>query len=211
MKRVLRWRSSAVDVGAHRGAILQHIVRLAPAGVHYAFEPLPHLGTYLQVEFPEVNVHQAAVADRVGSAEFLHVENDPGYSGLRRRNYDRPDPIISRIEVVTTTIDEVIPQDHPVDFIKIDIEGGEFHALKGALKTISRCRPVIVFEASCHSTGKYDVTPADLFALVTGTLNYELSTMDRWLDRRHAFSFEEFERNWQFGPDYYFIAAPRKG
>ena len=74
---------------------------------------------------------------------------------------DRPDPRIITIVVATTTLDGTIPGDQPIAFIKMDIEGGEFHALKGAVKTIKRWQPVIVFEAGNKSTGQYGVTRAN--------------------------------------------------
>jgi hypothetical protein len=52
------------------------------------------------------------------------VENDPSYSGLRRRIYDREDPNIIPIRVRVSTLDEMIPAWQTVSFIKIDIEGG---------------------------------------------------------------------------------------
>jgi FkbM family methyltransferase len=208
LKRVLRRRSSAIDVGAHRGSILQHMMEFAPEGWHHAFEALPHLANYLKQKFPRVCVHEAAVSDRIGRAEFLHVENDPGYSGLRRRNYDRPDPLITAITVSTTTIDDSIPANLPIEFIKLDIEGGEYHALRGAQATIARCRPTIVFEASCHSTGQYGVTPGDLYSFLTDTLGYRVTTMRRWLDGKPAYTLDEFIDNWTSGPDYYFLAEP---
>ena len=119
-------------------------------------------------------MHQAAVADRNGQAEFLHVENAPAYSGLRRRIYDRPDPQIAIIRVMVVALDDVIPADQPLAFMKIDIEGGEYHALLGAANTIRRCRPVIVLEAGSKSTGQYGVTPAELFALVSQSFGYDL-------------------------------------
>jgi hypothetical protein len=35
-----------------------------------------------------------------------------------------------------------------VDLIKIDVEGHEYQVVKGALKTIQRCRPAVVVEIS---------------------------------------------------------------
>lgn len=209
MRRVLRRDSSCVDVGAHRGDILRHMVDIAPLGIHHAFEALPNLAAGLRKRFPGVRVHQVAVRDRSGESQFQHVENDPAYSGLRRRVYDRPDPRIVSIVVATTTLDETIPSDQPIAFIKMDIEGGEYHALKGAVKTIRRWQPVIVFEAGSKSTGQYGVTPDELYLLITATLGYELSTMRRWLDGGPAYTLEEFTLNWQAGPDYYFIGTPR--
>src|SRR5262249_3095552 len=157
MRRVLRKESSCIDIGAHKGDILQQMIALAPAGVHHAFEALPHLAAQLRERFPWVQVHPEAVSDSNGQAEFQFVENDPQYSGLRRRVYDRPDPRIVSIPVTVVTLDDVIPPGQSIAFIKIDVEGGEYHALKGATKLVQRCQPVIVFEAAQKSTGQYGV------------------------------------------------------
>ena len=209
MRRVLRRDSSCIDVGAHRGDILRHMVDLAPEGTHHAFEALPDLAAEIRKRFQRVWVHQVAVADQIGQSQFQHVENDSAYSGLRRRVYDRPDPRITTIMVATTTLDGTIPHDQPIAFIKLDIEGGEFHALQGAAKTIKWWQPVIVFEAGNKSTGQYGVTPGELYRLITATLGYDLSTMRRWLDGGPAYTLEEFTLNWHAGPDYYFIGTAR--
>ena len=208
MRRLLHRDSGCVDMGAHRGDILQHMVAIAPDGRHHAFEALPHLAEELRKRFPAVVVHQMAVSDSRGEADFQYVENDPAYSGLRRRVYDRPDRRVLTIRVPVATVDDVIPPSEPIAFMKIDIEGGEYHALKGAVSTIRRCQPAIVFEAGGNSTGQYGVTPADLYELVTETLGYELSTMGRWLERTPAMTLQEFCHNWENGPDFYFIATP---
>jgi FkbM family methyltransferase len=208
MCRVLQRDSSGVDIGAHEGNILQHMVSIAPAGTHHAFEALPHLAAGLREQFPAVCVHQEAVSDSSGESDFQYVENAPAYSGLRPRVYDRPDPRILTIRVRVVTLDEVIPADQPIAFMKIDIEGGEYHALKGAANSIRRWQPVIVFEAGKKSTGQYGVTPTALYDLVVKGLGYELSTMGRWLGRKPAMTHHEFCRNWDHGPDFYFIATP---
>ena len=208
MRRLLRRDSSCVDMGAHTGDILRHMVAIAPDGSHRAFEALPHLAAELRKRFPAVLVHQVAVSDSRGEADFQYVENDPAYSGLRRRVYDHPDPRVLTIRVPVATLDELIPTGERIAFMKIDIEGGEYHALKGAVSTIRRCQPVIVFEAGSKSTGQYGVSPADLYALVSETLGYELSTMGRWLGRTPAMTLQEFCHNWDNGPDFYFIATP---
>lgn len=207
MKLVLRRDSNCIDLGAHKGDILQHMVTLAPEGVHHAFEPLPHLAAFLRKQFPGVSVHQAAAGDTNGRTEFQHVENAPAYSGIRRRIYDRPDPEITTIEVDAIALDDVVPPERDISFMKLDIEGGEYHALKGATGTIHRSRPVIVFEAGRKSTGQYGVEPADMYMLITERFGYDLSTMARWLARSTALTQEEFCHNWHNGPDYYFIAT----
>lgn len=68
------------------------------------------------------------------------------------------------------------------------------------------------FQPTLH--GRFWVTPEepdDVYSFMTGTLRYELSTVERWLKRRPPYTREEFENNWNHGPEYYFIAtAARK-
>jgi len=206
MGRVLSTDSIAVDVGAYEGTILAEIVRLAPRGRHFAFEPIPGLAADLRRRFPSVHVCERALTNSVGSAAFELVVDAPAYSGLRRREYDVPDPTVQRIVVDTDTLDDVIPQGVPVAFMKIDVEGGEYHVLLGGLSTLERCRPVIVFEAAARSTGCYGVTASDLYQLVTRRLGMRLFTMARWLRGAEGYSAEEFDANWVNGPDFYFIA-----
>lgn len=41
MRLVLENNSNCVDVGCHKGEILDEVIKLAPEGLHFAFEPLP--------------------------------------------------------------------------------------------------------------------------------------------------------------------------
>jgi FkbM family methyltransferase len=206
MRRVLRPESSCIDVGAHRGKILQEIVRISPLGNHFAFEPLPHFAAILRARFPDVRVYEAAVSDHTGTATFVHVENAPGYSGLRQRIYDRPDPVLKSIRVNVVRLDDVIPCEQSLAFIKLDIEGGEFDALRGATRTIRRCQPVVVFEAGAKSTVQYGIGPEDVYRLISEQLGYSLSTLARWLAGQSPYSHAEFCHNWHSGPDFFFIA-----
>jgi hypothetical protein len=43
-------------------------------------------------------------------------------------------------------VDGVVPTDCPIDLIKIDVEGHEFAALSGAVETLDRWHPKIIFE-----------------------------------------------------------------
>jgi FkbM family methyltransferase len=208
IRRVLKPDSSAVDVGAHAGSILGEIVAAAPRGRHHAFEPLPHLAGPLRAAFPGVTVYQKALGDTPGTATFQHVLNDPGYSGLRHRQYDRPDPVFEELTVEVVRLDDVIGADEQIAFIKLDIEGGEYHAIRGALGTIRRCRPVIVFEAARCSTGCYGVSAGALFDLIADEMGYSVYTLRAWLTGGAAYTRESFAENWQIVREYYFVAGP---
>jgi FkbM family methyltransferase len=207
LERWLTRDAACVDVGAHRGEVLDQILRVAPEGRHHAFEPIPELAEQLEVAYPGVHVHACAASHAAGSALFHLVENDPGYSGLRRRLYDRPDPVVREIPVQVCRIDDVLPAALPVAFMKLDIEGGEYDALRGAERTIRKWQPLVLFEAGERSSGCYGVTPEMLFEFLVGDLNMAVTTMARWLRGTPPFRTpEDFARAWS--ADWYFIAVP---
>ena len=208
-ERVLSRDATYVDVGTHRGELLRHAVRLAPSGRHHAFEPIPARARSLRERFRHVRVHEAAVAEAPGRAEFHHVANDSAYSGLRPRLYDRPDPVVEVIAVDVTTLDEAIGEVEDVRLLKVDVEGGEYGVLAGGRRLLARCRPVVVFEAGWRSTGQYGVGPDDLLALLGDGCGYGVWTLPRWLEGGSAGTRDDFARHWETGDEYYFVAAPR--
>jgi FkbM family methyltransferase len=208
MRRILAPDSVCLDVGANKGEILREMVRAAPLGAHVAFEPIPRLAARLRRKFPGVSIHQVAIADATGESGFVLVQRAPGYSGLRRRVYPWEDPRIVKIRVNVARLDD-LATDEPVRFMKLDIEGGEYHALLGARKLIQRHRPVIVFEAGWQSTGQYGVTASAMFDLVVAELRYDLSTMARWLEGALPLTREQFMSTWSDGSDWMFLATPR--
>jgi FkbM family methyltransferase len=205
MRRHLREESSCIDIGAHEGEILRNMTKLSPRGRHVAFEPIPSLAAKLRANFPGVAVHEAACGRQSGVADFVLVDNAPAFSGLRRRIYDRPDAKLSTIRVRVVRVDDLVT--HPIALVKIDVEGGEYHALLGAERTISAFRPLVIFEAGANAAGQYGVQPRD-FTSFFDRLGYRVSTMDRWLASRPSLTEEEFVDNWYRGGDYYFIASP---
>ena len=88
MRRLVTWCSAgdaALDVGAHHGALLDEMLRVAPSGRHIALEPLPHLAAHLRETFPGVTVHEVAASNPTGTTTFAHVRGAEGWSGLKYR------------------------------------------------------------------------------------------------------------------------------
>jgi FkbM family methyltransferase len=206
LEKHLRSNSVCVDVGAHAGKILMQMRRFAPNALHYAFEPLPHLAAQLKQRFPTTNILDCALSNFSGTAEFKFVLNAPAYSGLRERAYDRADPVIQTILVQVARLDDIIPQNVTVALIKLDIEGGEYHAMLGAAETIIRSRPVIIFEASDKSSAYYSVSPAMLYEIITQKFGLNLSTMKRWLNNEGPLALAGFQA--AYNATGYFIAYP---
>jgi len=166
----LRHDSNAIDVGANQGATLELIAHLAPAGRHIAYEPLPELHAALVERFPAVDVRRAALSDEAGTAEFTHVVDAPAYSGLRERR-DLPAEVagaVERIEVEVQRLDDALPDGYLPALIKIDVEGAELHAMRGAAATIERAKPYVLFEHGLGGADLYGSRPGEVFDLLSG-------------------------------------------
>jgi FkbM family methyltransferase len=155
----LRPDSNCVDVGAHEGSFLAHMLRLAPEGSHVACEPLPDYAARLRSGFPGVTLHEAALSDAEGTASFAYVPELPGYSGLR--DVAPGEHTVQSLTVRTARLDDLLDADLPIEAIKIDVEGAELGVLDGAERTLQRWRPMVLIEhgISAHA---YGTTPHDV-------------------------------------------------
>ena len=212
MKRVLNKGSNCVDVGCYKGNILRWILSLAPKGVHFVFEPLPEMYQGLLESFGSIQclrIHEYALSDATGTIAFQHVVSNPGYSGFRQRRYDRPYEQIQEISVKTELLDNLIPRNIPIHFIKVDVEGAELEVFRGAIKTIRESRPVIVFEHGLGAADYYGTTPESIYDLLAGQCNLRLFLMSDWLESngRNSLSRKAFCEQFYNGNHYYFMAA----
>ena len=49
-------------------------------------------------------------------------------------------------DVTIVRLDDVLPEGSDVGVLQVDVEGFEEPALKGAINTIARCRPILILE-----------------------------------------------------------------
>ena len=202
MQRSLAPDSHCLDVGAHTGAVLEEMVRLAPRGRHIAWEPLPALAGKLEAAFPGVEVRRAALSDEAGARDFAHVLDDPGWSGFVARPTPSGGPVES-IRVRSERLDDVLPDDVRPAFVKIDVEGAELEVLRGASATLRRHRPLVAFEHGRGSADYYGTTPEALHDLLSA-LGYEICG----LDGTPAYSREGFAEVFAAGERVNFLARP---
>jgi len=205
MYRSLSSNSNCVDVGCHKGSILEEMLRFAPAGIHYAFEPIPNLYLELVSSFPSVKIYEIALSDSVGEASFQYVGSNPPYSGLKKREYPSSNETIEEIKVRTDLLDNIIPEDFPIAFIKIDVEGGELQVLRGAAKTIRRSKPVVVFEHGVGAADYYGTTPEQVYDFFAESCDLKVSLMEDWLRGGAPLTREEFNARYHAG-EFYFMA-----
>lgn len=193
--------SCCIDVGAHDGIWLEQFRRVAPRGHHIAYEPLPQMYEVLAEKYPEMDVRNAALSNTAGEVTFVHVTDHPGYSGLRERTYPR-EVETELITVRTERLDDAIPEDFVPAVIIIDVEGAELQVVEGAIETICRHRPIVVFEHGLGAADHYGTTPLDMHRLLVQKAG--LSLFD--LDGNGPFDLAEFERRFDSAEQWNWVA-----
>jgi hypothetical protein len=153
-----------------------------------------------------VKISDIALYNKQGSTTFQHVLNAPAYSGIKRRRYDDRNVEIDQITVKTDLLDNIIPADLPVSLIKIDVEGAEFHVMKGGQQTITRNKPVIIFEFGLGAADFYDAKPHELFNFLCAECGMKISTLKSFLAKKSPLIEGEFKRLFEEGREYYFVA-----
>jgi FkbM family methyltransferase len=209
MRMVLRKDSNCIDVGAHCGSVLDEIIELSPEGNHFAFEPIPSLCSALktQSKYSAVNIYDCALSDESGESIFYLVKNDPGYSGLKQRRYDRPDPKLEEIQVRTARLDDLVASGQKIDFIKIDVEGAELPVMRGAERVICESRPCIIFESGLGASDRYGTDGRKLYEFLVDRCEMEINTLDGFLLGRNALTQDALEKVFNSIERYYFIAT----
>ncbi len=207
MRRVITNNSNCIDVGCHKGEILESILKYSLAGKHYAFEPIPYLHNHLEKKYKnKALIYPYALSDKAGESSFQFVKNAPAYSGIKKRKYDIAHPDIEVIKVELRVLDEIIPGDTKIDFIKIDVEGGEYGVLKGAKKVLKSSQPVVVFECGMGASDYYGTSPIDLYKFITEETGLKISTLKSYIKNNKALTLNDFDYYFKTNKEYYFVA-----
>ena len=167
-----------LDVGACTGsyAMLDKLVDVQI----YSFEPVDRtfgvLRKNVKTNNSKTKCFNLAVSDYCGIGTLKTVPHD-GAVALSlvdgRPSYSRQDTVNSGIEVIT--IDQFCKDNNLIpDFIKIDVEGGELMALKGAKETIDKCHPVILCEYSQENANQFGYMISDINDFLEG---YDIEKM----------------------------------
>lgn len=178
---------TVAEVGGHIGFISMWLSMLVgPTGRVFVFEPgsnnLPYTRANVRA-LDNVSLVEAAVSDVDGCAalyeESLTGQNNSlvkDFAGFRANSAIAHVPInVRRNDVSTVRLDSYFAC-RGVDFIKIDIEGHELMALRGARGLLARSLPTIMVEVQADQDGVYE--------LLTG-LGYRLFT-DRMTELRES-------------------------
>jgi len=163
----LRWATSQVtrgstawDVGAHHGYYAVALARVVgAAGSVQAFEPFPESAEVVRrnVQLNRVSetvaVHPCAVGAAVGTGRLQLSENGPqNHSLVAALSFEG-----RTVEVPVTTIDAQVAALGTPHFIKLDVEGAELEALRGASRLLGLGQTTFLFESETWDPRRGDV------------------------------------------------------
>ncbi len=142
-----------VDVGANAGVFTLFAAgRVGGSGRVIAFEPSAREFGQLQRNvglngFGQVELHRAAVAEVEGSLTLSVAEDGhAGHNTIGSRFAAAGTGRVRTEEVPAVRLDDVLAGLERCDAIKLDIEGAELLALRGAVGVLKRLRPVLAIE-----------------------------------------------------------------
>ena len=127
----------AVDAGANIGIYSQFLARcVGPAGVVYSFEPAPENFKRLRAatrRFSNVHVSQAAVGERSRPSELYVCDT----LNVDHRTYLTDNSARRVVQIEMVALDDYFEPGQRIDLIKMDIQGYELHALRGASRVLA--------------------------------------------------------------------------
>lgn len=151
LSRLVRRDDVCLDVGANIGIMTVLLGKLCVEGHVWAFEPSTVTRDYLSRNvsangLSNVTVDEHGLYDATGVASLQLNASHPGGAYVSETEAREADA--ERIELVT--LDDWVSAEHldRIDVIKMDIEGAELHALRGAMDTLHRFRPALVVECN---------------------------------------------------------------
>lgn len=168
-KRLVPAGATVADIGANIGWYSVHMAAHDAAARIFAFEPVPCSFNLLSRAVTEnglnnVVMEQLAVADRSG-AMIIHV--DPTIAGAASAHPTVYQDSSAPVQVQVTTMDEYADAHRlKFDAFKLDVEGGEFAALRGATTVLTRDRPMVFVEMLRRHARAFGYHPNDIIAFM---------------------------------------------
>lgn len=142
------------DVGANLGKWSLEFLNHIDVDQIFMFEPAPGCQEAIRnLDMPRTTLIPCAVGEQIGRLAFYSCSTTDGSAFLyERRDTPFTDLVYHRTEVDITTLDYVIESKSIefVDFIKMDIEGHELAALRGAERSLKAGKiGALSFEFGC--------------------------------------------------------------
>ena len=134
--------------GAHKGETISKLKRYFPKSEIYAFEAIPELANQIKLK-PKISVFNKALGEKNEKLEFnVNVSSDTSSfldSDLNKKYYANKVKLDKKIMVECASLDTLLKTDQikQPDVIKLDLQGYELYALRGAKETLANAKIVL--------------------------------------------------------------------
>lgn len=130
-----------IDAGACLGQFRDAIKARWPDAVIHSFEPVPELWSKLNESSDEKRIaHAKAVSDEAGTKALnltAHPESNSFLGFIDSHVFETAHAIVGSVTVPTVRLDDEFPNEK-IDLLKLDVQGWEINALKGATEILKR-------------------------------------------------------------------------
>jgi FkbM family methyltransferase len=174
VRRTVKPGQHVVDAGAHIGLFAMHMAAaVGPSGSVHCFEPFDANADCLDLAIAEnrferrVIVERAALGATHGTAHLIFAPATLNSGGAFIGTPGAAVPAGHEMRPVRVIALDEYPLPRPISFIKIDVEGAEPQALRGAARVLREDRPAILSEVHPAQLKLVSgMTPAALIAQV---------------------------------------------
>ncbi len=201
-----------LDIGANFAYHTHRLSNLCPKGWIHAFEPVPFTFKVFErickhYDFKNVSLYEMGVGAKTEKMIFeLPLQDFGGISagqshlGGRKNDLEGKEKhyqfdSYEEVECQVISIDEFFPDLKALDFIKMDIEGAEFFALKGMLKTLKKFKPIVLLEINPFFLEGFNIDPEELKGMIN-ELGYKTYKVHPKEDKLIDFSGDYVEDNY---------------
>jgi FkbM family methyltransferase len=200
------------DIGANQGFYtLLAASRIGLRSKVFAFEPVP--GEFRKLKWNvrinrlrNITMERLGLGCREGTTDmFVCLDGKGSYSSLR----PPVESIRTRkklIQVPVIDLDSYVHRNNiqHIDFIKIDVEGGELDVLKGGLMVLRKLRPIVMCEIADIRTQQWGYNASNIYKFLEkyGYLWFQIASDGKLLPSKVK---ERYDPNWEN-----LIAVPRE-
>lgn len=192
LSKILLGCKSFVDAGASLGPYTWSANLILKNATITAIEANPILCEHLKKQWVDIEdtglssgnkleVVNAALSNETDTLDFFINKGNylNSYIGTVMESPDHSDTH-DRIELPALSLDTMFPEEPP-DFIKIDIEGAEWRALKGASKLINQRKTRFLIEIHPWGDASMNKRPSDVFRFMSSA-DYKATRLSQhWL------------------------------